>query len=57
LVSFVLASNFFAVTKLLAPTIMNVGQSYLFVAAVIVLVLLYLLPETIEREREVSACN
>jgi alpha-1,2-mannosyltransferase len=56
-VSFVLASNFFAVTKLLAPTVMNVGQSYLFAAAVIVLMLLYLLPATIERECEVPAYN
>jgi hypothetical protein len=41
----------------LAPTVMNVCQSYLFAAAVIVLVLLYFLPATMEGQREVSAYN
>ena len=44
-VSYVLASNYFQIANLLAPTILNVVQSYLFAAAVIVLVLLYRTPE------------
>jgi hypothetical protein len=40
-VAYVLASNFIPATKLLAATPLNVAQSYLLAAAVIVLVLLY----------------
>ncbi len=40
-VSYVLISNFFPATNLLAPTIMNVAQSYLFFAALVVLMLLH----------------
>jgi hypothetical protein len=43
-VSYVLASNYFIATQLLAPTAWNVLQSYLLVAAGILLVLLHLPP-------------
>ena len=39
--SYVLASSFIPAANLLAPTVLNVAQSYLFVGAVIVLLLLY----------------
>src|SRR5262249_34082509 len=39
--SYVLISNFFPATNLLAPTILNVAQSYLFFAALVVLMLLH----------------
>src|SRR5262245_38654840 len=41
MVSYVLASTFIPSANLLAPTVLNVAQSYLFVAAVILLVLLH----------------
>jgi hypothetical protein len=40
-VSYVLISNFFAATNLLADTVFNVAQSYLLVGAIVVLVLLH----------------
>ena len=43
-VSYVLASNYFIATQLLAPTSWNVLQSYLLIAAGILLVLLHLSP-------------
>ena len=43
-VSYVLASNYFIATQLLAPTVWNVLQSYLLIAAGILLVLLHLSP-------------
>jgi hypothetical protein len=42
-VSYVLASNFFAVTRLLAAGAWNLGQSYLLVGAVLLLALTYAL--------------
>jgi hypothetical protein len=39
--SYVLISNYIPVTNLLAATVFNVAQSYLFVAAIVVLVLLH----------------
>src|SRR5262245_14324300 len=39
--SYVLASAFIPATNLLAPTVLNMAQSYLFVAALILLVLLH----------------
>ncbi|MCC6890022.1 MAG: DUF2029 domain-containing protein [Hyphomicrobiales bacterium] len=44
IVSYVLASNYFMVTQVLAPTVYNVAQSYLLLAAGILLVLLHLRP-------------
>ena len=40
-VCYVLISNFFQVTNLLAPTVLNIGQSYLLAAAIGVLVMLH----------------
>jgi alpha-1,2-mannosyltransferase len=40
-VSYVLISNFIPVTNLLAPTVLNVAQSYLLAGALIVLMLLH----------------
>jgi hypothetical protein len=40
-VSYMVISNFFPVVNLLAPTVFNVGQSYLLFAALIVLALLH----------------
>src|SRR5262249_58385131 len=40
-VSYVVISNFFPVTNLLAPTVLNVVQSYLLFAALVVLALLH----------------
>ncbi len=40
-VSYILVSNFFPVTNLLASTYWNFAQSYLFIGAIILLVLLY----------------
>jgi len=42
--SYVLASTFIPAANLLAPTVLNVAQSYLFAGAVIVLALLYAQP-------------
>jgi len=39
--SYVLISNFFPVANMLAPTVLNVAQSYLFFAALVVLILLH----------------
>jgi hypothetical protein len=39
--SYVLISNFFPATNLLAPTVFNLAQSYLFFAALVVLILLH----------------
>jgi hypothetical protein len=39
--SYVLISNFFPAINLLAPTVFNVAQSYLFFAALVVLILLH----------------
>jgi hypothetical protein len=39
--SYVLISNYIPVTNLLAATVFNVAQSYLFAAAIVVLVLLH----------------
>jgi hypothetical protein len=39
--SYVLISNYIPVTNLLAETVLNVAQSYLFAAAIVVLVLLH----------------
>lgn len=44
IVSYVLASNYFVATKLLAPTLWNIGQSYLLFASWILLALLHLRP-------------
>jgi alpha-1,2-mannosyltransferase len=44
IVSYVLASNYFIATQLLAPTFWNVIQSYLLFATWILLVLLHLRP-------------
>ena len=40
-ISYVLISNYLPVTKLLAPTILNVAQSYVFIAALVVLATLH----------------
>jgi hypothetical protein len=45
IVSYVLASNYFVATQLLAPTFWNFVQSYLLFATLILLVLLHLRPE------------
>jgi alpha-1,2-mannosyltransferase len=42
--SYVLASNFFLAANALAPSVLNLAQSYLFAAALVVLALLHLRP-------------
>lgn len=42
--SYVLASNFFLAANALAPSVLNIAQSYLFAAALVVLALLHLRP-------------
>jgi hypothetical protein len=62
IVSYVLASNYIVATKLLAPTIWNVGQSYLLFATWILLALLHLRPPAagdvpVARRQDAPATN
>jgi branched-subunit amino acid ABC-type transport system permease component len=40
-ICYVLASNYFPITQLLAGSLLNVGQSYVLAAALVVIALLY----------------
>jgi hypothetical protein len=53
--SYVLASNYIVATKLLAPTVWNVGQSYLLFATWILLALLHLRPPAEPAASDVGA--
>jgi hypothetical protein len=54
--SYVLISNYIPAANLLAPTIFNLGQSYLFAAAITVLVLLHTTPQLAACARVFGLC-